>query len=78
MITPRFESPSEDVTLQRILSAPTWRARFFEAAANAAASIVKYSIEQQDAIGAALWMERQRFFRRKAILSGASTAMDSV
>jgi hypothetical protein len=78
MTPPRSESHSDDVTLQRILCAPTWRARFFEAAANAAASIVKYSIEQQDAIGAAIWMERQRFFRRKAILSGASSAMDSV
>ena len=78
MTTPRFESHSEDLTLQRILRAPTWRARFFEAAANAAASIVKYSVERQDAIGAAIWMERQRFFQRKAILSGASAAMDSV
>jgi hypothetical protein len=78
MTTPRFEKHSDDLTLQRILCAPTWRARFFEAAANAAASIVKYSIERQDAIGASLWMERQRFFRRKAIHSGATAAMDWV
>ena len=78
MIAPRFEKHSDDLTLQRILCAPTWRARFFEAAANAAASIVRYSIEQQDAIGVALWMERQRFFRRKAVLSGSTAAMDSV
>lgn len=78
MTTPRFEKHSDDLTLQRILCAPTWRARFFEAAANAAASIVKYSIEQQDAIGASLWMERQRFFRRKAVLSGANATLDSL
>ncbi|MBB5057158.1 hypothetical protein HDF16_001843 [Granulicella aggregans] len=78
MPPPRIEKHSNDLKLQRILSAPTWRARFFEAAANAAAAIVKYSIEQQDAIGASVWMERQRFFRRKAVLSGAAAAMDSV
>lgn len=58
-----------DLPLQRILAAPTWRARFFEAAANASASIVKYSIERQDAIATAVWMERLRFFRRKAAAS---------
>jgi len=55
-----------DTALQRILSAPNWRARFFEAAANAAASLVEYSLRRQDAINADLWMDRLRFFREKA------------
>jgi hypothetical protein len=70
--------PSHDTPLQRVLSAPTWRARFFEAAANAAASIVKYSIERQDAIGTQVWLERMRFFRRKAAITGGVQALDRI
>jgi hypothetical protein len=55
-----------DIPLQRILSARNWRARFFEAAANASASIVKYSLKNHDAITAAVWMDRFQFFREKA------------
>lgn len=61
-------SLSIDVPLQRILKAPTWRARFFQAAANASNSLVAYSIRHQDAMSAALWMERFKFFRDKASL----------
>ena len=75
---PQPAKHSDDLNLQRILRAPTWRARFFEAAANAAASVVKYSIDRQDTMGAARWMDRQRFFREKAILSSETSAMDSV
>jgi hypothetical protein len=60
---------SADNPLQRVLSAPTWRARFFEAAANAAAALVEYSLRHQDAINAQLWMNRLRFFREKAKIS---------
>jgi hypothetical protein len=60
---------SSDTPLQRILNAPNWRARFFEAAANASASLVEYSLRRQDAINASLWMDRLRFFREKAKLS---------
>jgi len=69
-------SPTNDLPLQRVLSAPTWRARFFEAAANASASVVKYSIERQDAIGAQLWLDRMRFFRRKAALTSGMQALE--
>jgi hypothetical protein len=65
-------SHATDVTLQRILSAPTWRARFFEAAASSAAAIVEYSLRHQDAMNAMVWMERLRFFREKARPSGDS------
>lgn len=63
-----------DIALQRILSAPTWRGRFFEAAASASASLVEYSLRRQDAMNADLWMDRVRFFREKAELCGASRA----
>jgi hypothetical protein len=55
-----------DLSLQRILSAPTWRARFFEAAANASAALVEYSLKRQDAVNANLWMDRLHFFQDKA------------
>lgn len=55
-----------ETTVQRILSAPNWRARFFEAAADAAAWLVEYSLRHQDAVNADLWMDRLRFFREKA------------
>ena len=55
-----------DVSFQRIITAPTWRARFFEAAANASESLVEYSVRHEDSINAARWMERLRFFRAKA------------
>ena len=61
-----------DIALQRILSAPTWRGRFFEAAASASASLVEYSLRHQDAMNAMVWMERLRFFREKARPSGDS------
>jgi hypothetical protein len=68
-----------DTPLQRILSAPNWRARFFEAAANASASLVEYSLRHQDAINADLWMDRFRFFREKAKISGKpGTALQSL
>lgn len=61
--------PTTDTALQRILSAPNWRTRFFEAAANASASLVEYSLRRQDTINAHLWMDRLSFFREKARLS---------
>jgi hypothetical protein len=57
-----------DVPFQRVISAPNWRARFFEAAANASVAIVEYSLRNQDSTNAALWMERFQFFREKARL----------
>jgi hypothetical protein len=51
------------------MSAPTWRARFYEAAANASVALVEYSLRHRDSINAAIWMERLRFFREKARLS---------
>lgn len=67
-----------DIRLQRILHAPNWRARFFEAAANASATLVEYSLRHQDAINADLWMDRLRFFKEKAKLSSkAGTAVNS-
>ena len=63
-----------DITVQRILSAPNWRARFFEAAANAAAWLVEYSLRHQDAMNADLWMDRLRFFREKAEVCSALRA----
>jgi len=59
---------SMDIPFERIMSAPTWRARFFHAAANASESLVAYSIRHQDSVNAAMWMERLRFFRAKAAL----------
>lgn len=53
---------------QRVVSAPTWRARFFEAAANASVALVEYSLRHQDDANAALWMQRLHFFREKARL----------
>ena len=58
-----------DIPLQRVLSAPNWRARFFEAAANASAALVEYSLRNQDAINAERWMDRLSFFRKQAKLS---------
>jgi len=55
-----------DLPFQRVVSAPTWRARFFEAAANASVALVEYSLRHQDSTTAALWMERLHFFREKA------------
>lgn len=63
-----------DITLQRILRAPNWRARFFEAAANASASLVEYSLRRQDSLNADLWMDRLRFFREKAHVCAATRA----
>ncbi len=58
-----------DAPFQRVMSAPTWRARFYEAAANASVALVEYSLRHRDSINAAIWMERLRFFREKARLS---------
>jgi hypothetical protein len=58
-----------DIPLERVVSAPTWRARFFEAAANASVAIVEYSLRHHDSDNAALWMGRLHFFREKARLS---------
>jgi len=57
-----------DVQFQRIISAPTWRARFYEAAAKASVTLVEYSVRHKDSINAAIWMDRLRFFREKARL----------
>ena len=57
-----------DVPFQRVVSAPNWRARFFEAAANASVALVEYSLRHQDSITAALWMKRLHFFQEKARL----------
>jgi hypothetical protein len=67
-----------DLQIRRILVAPTWRARFFEAAANAAASIVKYSIERQDAIATAIWLDRMRFFRNQAVRNSGIQSLEQV
>lgn len=58
-----------DIPFERVVSARTWRARFFEAAANASVALVEYSLRHQDSANAALWMERLHFFREKARLS---------
>lgn len=55
-----------DIPFERVIGAPTWRARFFEAAANASASLIEYSLQHQDPASAALWMTRLHFFREKA------------
>lgn len=55
-----------DEPFQRIVSAPTWRARFYEAAAKASVSLVEYSLRHQDSTNAAVWMSRLRFFRERA------------
>ncbi len=57
-----------DAAFQRIVNAPTWRARFFEAAAKASGSLVDYSLRHRDSVNAAVWMDRLRFFREKARL----------
>jgi hypothetical protein len=57
---------THDISFQRVLSAPNWRARFYEAAANASAALVEYSARHEDAVLAEQWMGRLHHFRQKA------------
>lgn len=57
-----------DAPFERIVSAPTWRARFYEAAAKAAGAMVDYCLRHRDTVNAAIWMYRLRYFRDKARL----------
>ncbi len=55
-----------DAPFQRVLRARTWRARFYEAAANASAKLVEYSVRREDPANATYWMKRLEHYREQA------------